>query len=111
MVTKKYSRPLPPLRWRETREFWSGCKKHQLLIQKCKACGIYRHYPVPFCHVCHSADAEWTQVSGKGRIYSWTVVPKHDNIGRIHPAFAELAPYVVVLVELDDAPGIKMVSN
>jgi uncharacterized OB-fold protein len=47
---------------------------------------------------------EWRKVSGTGRLYSWIVVER-----QLHPSFP--VPYTVVLVELDDAPGTRLVGN
>jgi uncharacterized OB-fold protein len=58
------------------------------------------------CHRCRSFDLEWVEVEGRGVIYSWERV-WHP----VHPAVAEACPYVVVLVELPHADGIRMVGN
>jgi uncharacterized OB-fold protein len=58
------------------------------------------------CPYCNSLEYEWTPVSGQGRIWSF-VVPHPPLL----PAFAELAPYNVVVVELDEDPTIRLVGN
>jgi uncharacterized OB-fold protein len=47
---------------------------------------------------------EWREVLPRGHVYSWTVV-EHQ----VHPAFP--VPYTVVLVELEDPPGVRLVGN
>jgi uncharacterized OB-fold protein len=37
-------------------------------------------------------------------VYSWTVV-EHQ----VHPAFP--VPYTILLIELDDMPGVRLVGN
>jgi uncharacterized OB-fold protein len=48
----------------------------------------------------------WDPMSGRGRI--WSFVVAHPPL---LPTFAAIAPYAVVLVELDDDPSIRMVGN
>ena len=54
-------------------------------------------------------NVEWSQVSGKGIVYSF-VVPHHPGPGE-PPARGFDYPYAVVLVELPDAGGIRIASN
>lgn len=105
----KYEKPLPVIR-EENREFWEGCKRHELLFQKCKGCGTYRFPPRPLCHRCQSSDTEWVKSSGKGMIHSYTIL-SHAKNSPLHPAFANEAPYAVILVELADEKGFFFVSN
>jgi hypothetical protein len=57
-------------------------------------------YPVgPLCPQCRSFETEWITSSGRGVIYSYTVV-RHQT----HPAFP--APYTVLLVEMEEGPRI-----
>ena len=86
--------------------FWHGTRKEELRIQRCKNCGEFQWLPEWICHHCHSFDLTFEQVAPTGTIYSWERV--------WHPPLPELAPYcpfVVLVVELDDAPGIRLVGN
>lgn len=87
-------------------EFWEGCAHHELLIQQCRLCGTFRFPPRPMCPGCASLSAAWTRVSGQGKVYSWINV-----VHPVHPGLRERVPLLVVLVELDDAPGVRLVSN
>ena len=95
-----------PAPTQDDREFWEGCSRHELLIQRCIDCGTFRFPPRPMCHNCASMNTEWARVSGKGRIYSWINV-----VHPVHPAMVDRVPFPVLLVELDDAPGVRLVSN
>lgn len=86
--------------------FWAGAARGELLVQTCAACGTRRIPPRPMCFACRSLRAEWVPLSGRGRIWSF-VVPHPPLL----PAYQELAPYNVVVVELDDAPGLRLVGN
>ena len=94
------SMPLPAAN-AETLPWWEALREHRLVAQRCTACGTLRHPPGPVCPSCSSVDAEWQELSGRGVVYTYTVV---------HQQFvpAEL-PYVVVVVELDE--GVRIVSN
>ncbi|MEK7214345.1 MAG: OB-fold domain-containing protein [Chloroflexota bacterium] len=90
----------------DTREFWEGCKAHQFRVQRCQNCGTFRHYPRPACHQCASFDTEWVDIGGGGVVYSFTIA-RHP----FHPAFRDKTPYAILVVEMDDAPGVRMASN
>lgn len=82
--------------------FWEGLKERRLLLQRCKACGAWRGLPAaPICPRCLSQDYAWEAVSGRGRLYTWTVVYQ-----RYHPAFVQEIPYNVALVELEEGPRL-----
>ena len=98
--------PLPDTKDWNTREWWEQIKQHKLVIQKCTACGAFRHSPVPICNKCRSFEYEWAPVSGKGVVYSFTIAHHPPS-----PAMAELVPYNVVIVELSDADNVRMVGN
>lgn len=90
----------------DSREFWDGCARGELLMQRCAACRRMRFFPRPMCPHCQSTDAEWAPVSGSGTLYSWIVC--HPPL---LPAFQARAPYAVILVELAEDPGLRMVGN
>ena len=86
--------------------FWEHAKKHELVVQRCTQCGTLRHTPEVSCWKCRSFDFDWAPQSGRGAIYS------HMNIVYpAHPALKERVPFNVVLVELENAQGIRMVGN
>ena len=62
--------------------------------------------PEWICHACRSFEVGWEHVDGRGRIYSWERV-WHP----VHPALRDTGPYVVVLVELPQAGGVRMIGN
>jgi uncharacterized OB-fold protein len=87
-------------------EFWAGTARGELLVQACGACGRWRHPPRPMCPHCRSTDVTWVQTTGTGRVWSF-VVPHPPLL----PAYSPLAPYNVIVVELDDDRTIRMVGN
>ena len=102
MDTPTFEKPLPEPT-AETRPFWDGLKDHRLVIQQCSNCGKLRHYPRPMCDQCHSFDAGWVEVSGKGTVHSWTVAHHPFHMG-----FKKDLPYVVLTVDLEE--GVRMVA-
>jgi hypothetical protein len=87
-------------------EFWEAARRHQLAVQRCRACGGFQSPAEWVCHRCHSRDLGWETRSGRGRVFSWIRV--HHAA---HPALREALPYVVVLVELDDTDGVRLIGN
>jgi hypothetical protein len=85
--------------------YWAAARVGQLVVQACSDCGQVRSFPRIMCAQCGSMDSGWRQVSGKGHLYSWTILRRS-----FHPAFADV-PFVVALVELDDEPSVHLVSN
>jgi uncharacterized OB-fold protein len=103
MSEPKAQRPRPDPTG-DTRGYWEGARRHQLVLQRCLACSAYRHDPRPMCPECHSLEFEWASVSGRGRVYSYAIV--HQPL---HPFWLDQMPYNVVLVELEE--GIRLISN
>ncbi|NUP40845.1 MAG: hypothetical protein HOY76_28470, partial [Streptomyces sp.] len=75
-------------------------------VQACADCGEPRFPPRPCCPHCQSFASEWREVAGHGRIWSY-VVPHPPLL----PDYADQAPYNVIVVELTDAPRIRLVGN
>jgi len=90
----------------DTRPFWEACRRHELRFQRCGGCGRFRHPPLPGCPHCGATTHEWVRVAGRGRIFSWTIA-HHAAV----PPLASEVPYNVVVVEFDDAPGARLVTN
>ncbi|MGW2558240.1 Zn-ribbon domain-containing OB-fold protein [Streptomyces sp. NPDC001514] len=86
--------------------FWEHAARGELRVQACASCGELRFPPRPCCPRCQSFDSEWRRMSGRGRIWSY-VLPHPPLL----PAYAEQAPYNAVVVELADAPHIRLVGN
>jgi len=94
-------RPLPETD-ADARVFWEGAAAHKLLVQYCADCKHFQFYPRSFCLACGGAHLEMIESTGRGTIYSFTVVHRgpYDDVP---------APYVVAIVTLDE--GVRMLSN
>ena len=95
------ARILPPVT-ALTEPYWTGCRKRELRLQQCDACGKYQFYPRILCSHCGHDSLSWRRVSGRGRIASFTGVrrPRTD---------AYPAPTMIALVDLDEGP--RMMSS
>jgi uncharacterized OB-fold protein len=88
------------------RPYWEGTRVHEIRVQRCADCGIWRWGPEWLCHACRSFSTNWLAVEPVGRIFSWERV-WHP----VHRALASATPYVVALVELPQAGGVRMIGN
>jgi hypothetical protein len=86
--------------------FWEGAARGELLIQQCAGCRSYQYPPTVVCEKCQSRGVRPTRVSGRGTLYSLTVLHQ-----AFLPIFAEDLPFTIALVDLDDAPGARMLTN
>ncbi|MFJ6569941.1 Zn-ribbon domain-containing OB-fold protein [Streptomyces sp. NPDC091292] len=86
--------------------FWSYAAEGELRVQACDGCGELRFPPRPCCPHCQSFASSWRRMSGRGRVWSY-VVPHPPLL----PAYAAVAPYNAIVVELSDAPRIRLVGN
>ena len=99
------AKPLPRPESRElTAPFWEATRRHELVMQRCQQCSSWVFHPREQCPVCFSRELSWAPVSGRGRVYAFTVV--HQPA---HPAFQLEAPYTYAVIELEE--GVRMVSN
>jgi hypothetical protein len=104
-MATEYTKPLPrPLNPEFTRPFWEAAKRHELVMPRCKTCDRIFFYPRSECPRCLSPNLEWVQVSGRGRLHTYTIVYQAAN-----RAFQPDAPYVYAIVQLDEGP--RLVSN
>lgn len=90
------SLPLPQIS-RDNAEFYAAAARGELRFQRCTPCRRFRHYPRPACPYCLSRDFTWEASSGRGTVYTWTIVR-----GPTLPAFQHKLPYNVVDVLLDE---------
>ena len=86
------------------RPFWEGCRRGELLLQRCTHCKRLRYPAALVCPDCLAREAEWQEMSGRGKVFSFVVFHR-----AYHPAWEGKVPYVVALIELDEGP--IMLSN
>jgi hypothetical protein len=96
MATSERTIPAPQVT-PETRPFWDAAAEGELLIKTCAACGQAHHYPRALCPFCFSDRTEWRPASGRGTIYSYSVMRRVP------------VPYAIAYVTLEE--GISMMTN
>ena len=87
---------------RELKPFFDAARNNQLAVQKCDNCGTLRFPAAPLCLACDSPKASWVPVSGKGEVFSFTIMHR-----AYHPAIK--VPYTLAVIELKE--GAKITSN
>jgi uncharacterized OB-fold protein len=80
--------------------FWQAAAQGRLLLQRCSGCGAHRYAPAPACYRCQSLAWEWSEVSGRGRVFSYTW--SHHPV---HPGLRALGVYNVSVIELEGSEG------
>lgn len=96
-------RPLPELEGLSG-DFYGYCRDRELRFQRCSDCGQWRHVPREMCAECGSWNWEWERSSGRGRVFTWTVVAR-----ALHPAFQDACPYAPVVIEMEE--GVRVLSE
>jgi uncharacterized OB-fold protein len=81
---------------------WDACREGKLKVQRCGQCKTYIFIPQPCCSNCQSPELVWVESSGRGVVYSFSVVHRAPR-----PQFE--VPYAVAIIELEE--GWHMLSN
>ncbi|MDQ1692174.1 MAG: uncharacterized protein QOD87_2282 [Pseudonocardiales bacterium] len=84
-----------------TAPYWASAQLGRVALQRCLDCGLVWHPPAPSCPAGAAHRIEWFESSGRGRLYSYTVV-EHA----VHPAVIGALPYLLALVALDEGPRL-----
>ena len=87
----------PPAVNPETRPFWDAAREGRFLVPFCAACGRAHWYPRAICPFCASDKVEWREASGKGTIYTFSVMRRVKE------------PYAIAHVTLAEGP--TMLTN
>lgn len=98
-------RPLP-LADDASAPFWAAAREGRFELQRCGACRKWNHAPSLACPHCGSFDLGYEQASGKGTLFSWTVIKEPPA-----PGFRDKVPLIVGIVELAEQPHLLMVTN
>ncbi len=91
-----------PIENQDNVHYWQGLRDGKLLIQQCKQCGELRHPPQPMCEHCQSLEWGTLESTGKGTVYTYTVMH-----------YPEIPPFdypnAIILVDLEE--GVRIVSQ
>jgi uncharacterized OB-fold protein len=84
-----------------TAGYWQHAREGRFALPRCESCGQHHFYPRPACPHCGGARIAWAEASGRGTVYSFSVVHRAPG-----PAFAGDVPYVVAIVETEEGPHL-----
>jgi uncharacterized OB-fold protein len=75
--------------------FWLGCREDRLVLPVCSECGFRALRAFAVCPRCNGTALGWEESSGRGTLYSWTVVwrPPHNSF---------VVPYAPAIVALEE---------
>jgi hypothetical protein len=99
-MAREFQHPTPAAS-QETRAWWEGCGRHELVLQRCRACGVVQHRPRAVCATCLSGELEHFVAAGRGEVHTFTVT--HQNGV---PPFRDALPYVLAYVALEEGPRL-----
>jgi uncharacterized protein len=84
--------------------FWAAAERGQIALPACPVCGVFQWYPLPGRPCGHTGPLEWRDLPGTGTIFTFSRVER-----AFLPSGGE-PPYTVIFVELDGAPGPRLVT-
>ena len=92
-----YLKPLPAITARN-KPFWDALREHRFVVPRCNDCGDYSWAPYPFCRSCQSARWEWTEVSGRATIFTYSAIYRAPG------AFDADVPFLLTFGQLEEQP-------
>jgi len=98
-MAKELEYPRPVADW-ETRGYWEGAGRHELVLQRCRVCRAVQHRPRAQCAKCLGAIEHFV-ASGRGTVYTFTVTEQNQV-----PPFRDAVPYVLAYVQLEEGPRL-----
>jgi hypothetical protein len=87
----------PPVVNTETKAFWDAAREGRFMVPVCTACGKAHWYPRAICPFCGSDKVQWRNASGRGTIYTFSVMRRAKE------------PYAIAYVTLAEGP--TMMTN
>ena len=91
---------------RDNMAHYRGLMAQRLLINRCSACGYWIYPHRPMCPACLSWDVTATEVSGRGKLYMYTMLQQPRD-----PDEPVLAPLQIAAIELAEQPGLRYLSQ
>ena len=83
-----------PIQTPESEAFWKAAAAGKFMVRRCVACGKAHWYPRAICPFCMSDKTEWAEASGRGKIYTFSVMRRAPE------------PYAIGYVTLDEGPSM-----
>jgi uncharacterized OB-fold protein len=88
--------------------YWAAAARHVLTVARCGQCGTFAVPPDVVCLSCGTTDPayEFTEVSGRATVRSWTVIRK-----AFLPGFDQEIPFVLVDAELEEQAELRLIGR
>lgn len=80
-----------------TKPYWDAASDGRLVVKFCTDCGRAHFYPRDMCPHCGSVKTEWRDATGRGTVYSYTVMRRVPE------------PYALAYVTLEE--GVTLLTN
>jgi uncharacterized OB-fold protein len=96
-------RAFPPRMTEFTQRFWRNLSTGRFETTRCENCDRFSFPPKPFCPHCWSRQVAWVPLSGRGKLYSQTLVHAAPA------AFQDEIPYRIGIVDLDE--GVRIATR
>jgi uncharacterized OB-fold protein len=98
--------PIPDLELPALRPFWLAAAQQRLELPRCAQCHAFNWYPSDHCAHCNHTVFNWVELAPHGTLFSWSVVQRP-----LFAPYAIIAPYIPAIVEIADAPGVRLVTR
>jgi uncharacterized OB-fold protein len=90
-----------PVNSLSSHQYWESLRAQGFSLPQCQACKEFHFYLRPACPSCGSLDIQAVVTSGRGTVYSFSIVYRAPS-----PAFEKDVPYVVAIVATDEGPHL-----
>lgn len=90
-----------PVRDATSEPWFAGVAEGKFLIQRDPETGTPFFYPRAYVPGHPGREPEWMEASGRGTLYSYTIVEKS-----VHPEFRDMTPFTLAIVALEEGPRV-----
>lgn len=89
-----------------TARFFQNIREGKLMAVKCKKCGRLALPPRPVCPDCGGQDFDWVELSGKGKIATFTNIAVAPTF-MVEKGHGRNNPYFAVIVEFEEGQRLS----
>ena len=89
-----------------TSAYWDAARSGELVLQHCRSCERFVHFPESACPYCGGDELDWKAAPRRGTVHTFSVI--HRTFA---PGYGERTPYVIAWVELEGCLGVRLFGN
>ena len=89
-----------------TELYWQAAQEGKLVIQRCSDCFHWQHFPREHCENCHNSALNYEQVSGRGKVSTFSTVYRSFS-----PSFTNSTPFTLAWIELEEQAELQVFGN